>query len=133
VRVFAVRASAGSFELFRVPANGGVLTPLTVTLPKTGPVGPGYFELGGTTDAAWGFECLPNGQVESWSAAFTHEGNGPYAIDQRIYALRGSELAQLSHRRSTIPQGNPAALPQSGGIAFGAPKVLCDSPLAAAP
>jgi hypothetical protein len=134
VRMFAVRMSAGSFVLFRPPAAGGALTPIATKPPQPGPQRDlAHFGMGGFPYATSGFECLPNGQVESWFAALTREGNGPYSVEEGIYALRGDLLVRLSRQRSTVPPGDPAALPQSGGITFGGAKVLCDSQLAAAP
>ena len=130
VKLFAVRASAYTFALFRVPAHGAPLTPLVTTPPQPGGQLVAYFPLGGAgPDSVAGFVCLPGGQVESWSAALTVEGNGPYLVDQTTYALRGHVLARVSNRRSSVPQTDVAALPQSGGIAFGSQHVLCASPL----
>jgi hypothetical protein len=123
------------FDLFRVRAGTPPsIEPFAILRHgvRTRPLLGKYtvFALNGSTQSLGGVFCGPEaGVLDVWLAAETHEGAGPYGVEEQTYRVHGSSLVPRSHKHYLVPQGRSDLLPQQGGLAFGSTARLCGEPL----
>jgi hypothetical protein len=115
------RGVAAYFSLFIIQ----LVPRLAVTAVHRSSGGVLEFSVGGTIQSMGGLVCLTGSVIQSWSAAETAEGAGPYDVEVRRYRLKGSRATELSRSHALVAQGEPTKLPEEGGVAFGASKGVC--------